>query len=213
MQSFGVLGIAAYCPRQLWYHRRADDAPDRAEDARALALSYDRLRAQQISGERLAVTPETAARNLDRVVERFPALWPHLEDPNQTDVFVTGRDARGEVAKLLATDPPVPTLVSNAAPPEDGVWQPQAVRATAAALAVAWETNQRVERTVLEYPRHGRVRSVAVTARRRATYRRVLRIAETMDGPPQRIDDAAKCDACTYQEECGVRSRSLSSLL
>lgn len=213
MQSFGALGIAAYCPRQLWYHRRTDDTPDRADDARAIALAYDRLRAQSIDGDRLAVTPDAAADNIDRARQQFPDLWPHLESPAATDVFVSGRDAHGEVAKLLGTDPPTPTLVSAATPPDEGVWKPHAVRAVAAALAVAWESNTRIGRTIFEYPRHGIVRSVAITAQRRATYRRVLRIAKSMDAPPSRIDNDAKCGACPYQETCGVKTRSLTSLL
>lgn len=213
MPSFGALGVAAYCPRQLWYHRRDDRTPDRADDARALASAYPRLRARHIDGDRLAVTPATAAKNLDRIADKYPTLWTHLTNPAETAVTLQGRDAHGEIAKLLATDPPTPTLVSSGDPPDHGVWDAHAVRGTAAALALAWETDHPIPETIVEYPRHGIVRRVQNTARRRATYRRLRRTVESMDGPPPRIDNTAKCNACHYQDECGVPTHSLHSRL
>jgi len=56
------------------------------------------------------------------------------------------------------------------------------------------------------------VRSVRLTTRRAARYREALRTVRTLDGPPPRLNDDAKCGACDYQEQCGVKSRSLRSL-
>lgn len=111
------------------------------------------------------------------------------------------------------TDPPVPTLVAAGAPPESGVWEPQAVRAVAVAKMLAWERGREIPTALVEYPVVGVVRSVRVTVRRAARYRELLRTARAIDGPPPRISDRAKCDACDYRAECGVKTRSLRSLL
>ena len=81
------------------------------------------------------------------------------------------------------------------------------------AKALAWERKREIPEAMVEYPAHGVVRRVGVTTRNRAAYRRTVRTVRGIDGPPPRIDDAARCDACDYREECGVRTRSLKSLL
>ncbi|MGM0606394.1 MAG: CRISPR-associated protein Cas4, partial [Halobacteriota archaeon] len=86
------------------------------------------------------------------------------------------------------------------------------VRAIAAAYALSWERETQIEQTLVEYPAYGVVRSVAVTPRRAATYRRVLRAVRSMDGPPPRVDDD-RCSSCVYRDRCGVRTRSVASLL
>jgi len=109
-------------------------------------------------------------------------------------------------------DPPVPTVVSPGEPPETGVWEPQSVRAVAAAKAVAWECEREVPRALVEYPSVGAVREVRLTTRKKAAYRRALRAARAIDGPPSRVDDD-RCSACDYRETCGVGRRSFRSLL
>jgi CRISPR-associated exonuclease Cas4 len=108
---------------------------------------------------------------------------------------------------------PVPVLVSPGSPPERGVWGPQSVRAVAAAKALAWERGRPVERALVEYPAHAAVRAVSATTRRKARYRTALRTVRGLDGPPPRVRDSTKCEACEYVSECGVRTRSLRSLL
>lgn len=213
MQSLGELGVAAYCPRQLWYRRQDDEAPERARAARALALRYGALRDRTVPAERLAASPATVATRLDRAAERYPAAWPALRDPPATDVLVEGRDVRGEVAKLLGTDPPTPTIVAGGAPPTDGVWPGHAVRAVGATLAVAWERDRSVDRAFVEYPRHGVIRAVRPTARRRARFRRVHTVVAELSGPPSRVSNRAKCGPCEYSDQCGVDTRALASLL
>jgi CRISPR-associated exonuclease Cas4 len=126
---------------------------------------------------------------------------------------VDGKDCRGVVDKVLDGDPPTPTLVSPGRPPERGVWHPQRVRAVAVAKALAWERERPVPAALVEYPAHGVVRRAEVTTRAARAYRRTLRTVRSMDGPPPRTDDDAKCEACDYRETCGVRTRSLRSLL
>lgn len=213
MPTFGELGVAAYCPRQLYYQRQTDTSPDRAASARALARRYEDILAGTVDESRLDASLETVQDQLVTVRERFPATWPELTNPTETDVLVRGRDATGEVPKVLGTTPPAPTLVTTGEPAPTGVWEPQAVRLTAAAIALAQNRGRSIGRGFVEYPGYGVVREVPVTQRRRATYRRVLRTVERMDGPPRRVDNKAKCDACRYQDECGVQSRSLASLL
>ena len=103
--------------------------------------------------------------------------------------------------------------MSPGTPPERGVWKPQGVASVAAAKALAYERERPVERAVVEYPAHAVVRTVRLTTRRKAAYRRVLRTVRSLDGPPPRLDDDAKCAACEYREECGVPTRTLASLL
>jgi len=98
-------------------------------------------------------------------------------------------------------------------PPDEGVWEPQTVRLVAAAKALAWERQTTVETAFAEYPAYGVVREVPLTTRRKAAYRSAVRTAESVDGPPSRTDDRAKCDPCDYHDQCGVTTRSMRSLL
>jgi CRISPR-associated exonuclease Cas4 len=214
--AFWELARAAYCPRQLYYARRegGPDPPPSVRERRALAFRYPSLRRASddaLRAEPIDRPPAAYRRALDALAERHD--WPGLADPGARDALLEGRNCRGVVHKVLPGDPPAPTLVSPGEPPERGVWQPQRVRAVAAAKALAWEREREVPRALVEYPTHGVVREVTVTAGNAAAYRRTLRTVASMDGPPARIDDEAKCAPCEYREECGVRTRSLRSRL
>jgi CRISPR-associated exonuclease Cas4 len=215
MPTFSDLGRAAYCPRQLYYARQDADRepPSDAEATQALAFRYNELR--DTDDETLASLPihcsPHAYRNaLDTLAER--SEWDDLCDPTETEYYVEGKDCRGVIHKLLAGTPPTPTLVSSGEPPENGVWEPQTVKAVAAAKALAWEREQEIPRTLIEYPAVGVIREVPLTTRRTGTYRQVLRTVEAIDGPPPRVNDS-RCDSCEYRDECGVSTRSLKSLL
>ncbi|WP_058367133.1 CRISPR-associated protein Cas4 [Haloparvum sedimenti] len=171
----------------------------------------------------IAVDPPTYRRNLEALADRD--LWDRLVDPDRERAFLSGKDCRGIAHKVLrpaggesdsgesVDEPPVPTIVSPGDPPETGVYEPQAVRAVAAAKALAWEAETEVPRALIEYPGHAVVREVRLTTRKKAAYRRALRTARSIDGPPPRLRGDQKCDACDYREECGTRTRSLASLL
>ncbi|WP_232686469.1 CRISPR-associated protein Cas4 [Halobacterium zhouii] len=210
--AFGELARAAYCPRQLYYARRDDaDPPPEYEHARDLAGRYDDLAVASeaaLATFDLAVPPPEFRRNLDASLANHSAV----ADPDETDAFLQGKDAHGRADKVL-TDPFAVSVVTHGDPPDQGVWEPQTVRAVAAAKALAWREQTPVECAFVEYPRHGVVRSFALTTRRKATYRRALRAARSVDGPPPRLHDDAKCDACEYSDECGTRTRTLRSLL
>jgi CRISPR-associated exonuclease Cas4 len=214
--TFGALATAAYCPRQLYYRRRDADPgpPEVAVDRRELAFHYRDLLAAD--DETLAKTPiehEPAAyRDRLATTKARREQWAAFCDPSGTEVFLEGKSARG-IAHKLVGEPVRPSLVSPGEPPEQGVWKPQRVRAVAAAKALAWERERTVERAYVEYPAHGVIRTVELTTRNKAVYNRVLRTVEAMDGPPARVDDTDKCDTCEYRTECGVRTRSLRSLL
>ncbi len=219
--AFHELARAAYCPRQLYYARRADDdalsVPDEVEAVRSLAFEYDRLLAADDSAlvaEPIAAAPAAFRANLHRARERFSDAWPNLMDPPERRVLVTGKDARGYVQKVVAPDgEPVPSLVSPGEPPGDGVWRPQSVRAVAAAKALSWREERDVDRAFVEYPAHGTIREVSMTTRRKADYRTALRTVREMDGPPPRVSNKSKCEDCEFRAECGVKMRSLKSLL
>ncbi|MFB6107195.1 MAG: hypothetical protein ABEJ70_09505 [Halobacteriaceae archaeon] len=211
---FSDLATAAYCPRQLYYARREADrsVPERVAAVRELAFEYPAL----------VEAPDAAIR--DRPVEvpaaeyrrRLRALrdegWGSLVSPAERAVTVAGRDVVGRVDKVV-TAPLRPSLVSPGHPPPEGVWEPQSVRAVAAAKALSYREGTTVDRAVVEYPAHGVVRTLSLTTRRKAAYRRALRTVRDLDGPPPRLADDAKCAPCDYSADCGVQTRSLRSLL
>jgi len=217
MPTFSDLSRAAYCPRQLYYARTDDDRgpPPEAEARQALAFRYDELRTAD--DETLAELPikcsPTAYREALHGLSSRPD-WDALCTPVERDYFVEGKDCHGRIHKLLTggSAPPVPTVISPGIPPENGVWEPQSVRAVAAANALAWEREREIPRALVEYPAVGIVRDVELTCRRTADYRRVLRTVRSMDGPPPRVNDN-RCESCEYRTECGVKTRSLKSLL
>jgi CRISPR-associated exonuclease Cas4 len=217
MPTFTDLGRAAYCPRQLYYARRdGDDGPPPAARARQeLAFRYEELRGASdatLDAEPIVPTPAAYRTALERLAERDD--WAGLVDPRATDVTLTGKDCRGRVGKLLDTVAgEVPTLISPGDPPDRGVWEPQRVRAVAAVKALSWERGESVSHALVEYPGHAVVRTVRPTTRAKAAYRRALRAVRTLDGPPPRLRDTAKCGACPYRDQCGVRTRSMRSLL
>ncbi len=216
MYAFSDLALAAYCPRKLHYRRddeRGRDPPADVLERRALVFEYEALLADETFLEErpIAVSPEEFRTNLERARERFEC-WPELADPDGQNVLLTGRECRG-IAHKVIEEPLAPSMVSAGAPPKEGIWEPQSVRAVAAAKALAWERETPVESAFVEYPTYGVVRRIAITARRTGTYRRAIRTVAAMDGPPPRLRNSAKCESCEYREQCGVRTRSLRSLL
>lgn len=220
MLTFRDVETAAYCPRKLYYRQRdpepadAEEVPARVRDRQALAFRYRRLLAddEALAGAPLAVDPATFRSRIGAARARLD-VWPSLADPQGRNVHLTGRDCRGVADKVLAGDPPMPSLVFAGAPPDRGVWHPQRVRVVAAAKALSWERETRVERGFAEYPAHGVVRGVPIDARRADEYRTALRSAESVDGPPARVSNRDKCAPCEYSADCGVRTRSARSLL
>ncbi|SDY23463.1 CRISPR-associated exonuclease Cas4 [Halopenitus persicus] len=170
--------------------------------------------------------------------ERFGVPWRSLANPDRTRAFLVGRSCHGIAHKVLsgdeavvtqsgdhevgssvddagdadAGDPPIPCLVSPGTPPERGVWEPQTVRAVAIAKALAWEREREIPRVLVEYPAVGVVREVSLTVRTTAAYRRALRTARGIDGPPPRVSDD-RCPPCEYRDRCGTETRSLRSRL
>ena len=218
---FSDVGRAAYCPRQLYYRRRDEErsVPPKARERIGLAFRYDELADAPDRALRqlpLHRSPAEYRRNLTRLRERDD--YDALVDPESERGFLSGKDCHGTVHKVLEPDdsdpssPPVPTLVSSGEPPENGVWEPQAVRAVALAKALAWEREREVPRALVEYPAVGAVREVRLTTRKKAAYRRALRAAQSIDGPPPRVDDG-RCGSCDYRADCGTERRSLRSLL
>lgn len=215
MISFTDLSTAAYCPRKLYYRRRRDDRepPDDVAAVRGLAFRYPELLAPEYDLAAEPIAPDPAAYRSRLAAQRDRLdRWPELASPPAKDAFLEGKDARGIAHKLLA-DPPAPVIVSPGEPPDRGVWRPQSVRATAAAKALSWERGTAVERAYVEYPAHGVLRAVGMTTRRKATYRTVLRVAESIDGPPPRLRGDDRCDSCRYREGCGTETGSLRSRL
>ncbi|MFB6243371.1 MAG: hypothetical protein ABEH80_04685, partial [Halobaculum sp.] len=195
----------------------------------------------QLREEPLALDPDTYRERLTDLTDH--PQWAALADPPAREVYLAGKDCHGIAYKILPggqpdgerlgtasaeTDatatsddrtarrdgpPPIPTLVSPGAPPERGVWEPQSVRAVAAAKALAWEREREIPAALVEYPTHATVRRVRLTVRRTAAYRRALRTTRGIDGPPPRLRDSPKCGPCEYRSECGVETKSLRSRL
>ena len=225
-QPFSDLAAAAYCPRKLYYRRRDDDSldpPPEVSAVRDLAFEYGNLLAaddETLAAKPLAVSPLQYRRNLGCARARFSPYsdLAAVADDLPTTArhgFLAGKDAHGVVHKRLEPDtgPPAPVLLSAGEPPPQGVWEPQRVRAVAAAKALAYEREREIPRAFYEYPCHGVVREVRLTTRNTAVYRRALRAAQSLDGPPPRLRDDAKCSPCDYRDQCGVQTRSLRSML
>jgi RecB family exonuclease len=214
MHGFREVETAAYCPRKLYYRRRdgPPDVPDEVTARRDLAFEYERLLSPDadLLAAPVEVSPTTYRSRLGRVKARRDD-WEALVDPPTREVVTEGRECRGVVHKVLPG--PVPSLVFAGRLPEQGVWAPQTARLVAAAKALAWEHETAVDRALAEYPAYGVVREVPLTTRRKATYRKAVRTADSIDGPPARVNNDAKCRACEYREGCGVRTRSFRSLL
>ncbi|MFB6163726.1 MAG: hypothetical protein ABEJ31_01055 [Haloarculaceae archaeon] len=215
MHTFREVETAAYCPRKLYYRRRAGapDVPDRVRHCRDLAFEYERLLADEAAllAAPVEVSPTEYRSRLGGVKARLDC-WDELADPPQREQLLEGRECRGIAHKVLE-NPLAPSLAFAGRPPDQGVWEPQSVRLVAAAKALAWERRTPVERAFAEYPAYGVVRAVELGTRRKAAYRQAVRTADAVDAPPARIDDEAKCDACEFSGQCGVRTRSLRSRL
>ncbi|WP_158855280.1 hypothetical protein [Halorhabdus sp. CUG00001] len=215
MPTFRDLATAAYCPRQLYYRRRDDETPEVPDSVvlrRELAYEYPRLLADaDLDDEPIAVTATQYRSALHRAKARSEA-WESLVDPADRDVLLEGRDCRGVAHKILE-EPVAPSLLFTGEPPDTGVWQPQSVRLVAAALALSYERERPIDIAFAEYPAHGVVRRVSLSAHRRAGYRSTLRTVRSIDGPPSRVRNRTKCETCDYRDSCGVRTRSLGSLL
>lgn len=201
-----------YCPRQLYFARRDDRSPPAEHDhARDLAGQYDALAVASeaaLATYVLAVEPPEFRSNLRASLDRYP----HIVDPAETAVFVRWKGAHGRLGDVH-TGPLSVSVVTPESPPEAGVWEPQSVRAVAAAKALAWRENWQVERAYVEYARHGVVRDLTLTTRRKAAYRRALRAVRALHGPPPRLHDDAKCGVCEYSDEYGTKTRTLGSVL
>lgn len=215
MHAFSDLATAAYCPRKLYYRLRDGDhtVPETVRERRALAFRYPELTDPDadLAAEPIAVTPTQYRTNLACARERLRA-WETLCDPPRTNALLEGREARGIAHKVLE-DPLSVSIVSAGEPPDEGVWRPQTARAVAAAKALSWEEEVDVGHAYVEYPAYGVVRKLPLSTRRKAIYREAVTRAASIDGPPSRLSDDARCDPCEYREQCGVKTRSLRSLL
>jgi len=112
---FSDLARAAYCPRQLYYARRADDDRNVPGEARAridLAFRYPTLvDASDATLRRLPIRRSPAAyrRNLSRLRER--ADYERLTDPEHERVFRSGKDCHGRSTRCSRLER-TPTLRS-----------------------------------------------------------------------------------------------------
>lgn len=215
MHAFRDVETAAYCPRKLYYRRQSppqDRTPDAIAERRDLAFAYEQLLTddEALAEAPIAVSATRYRSTLGGAKARLDA-WDALADPDERDVLLTGRECRGVAHKRIPG--PSLSLVFGGAPPEQGVWEPQSVRLVAAAKALAWERETDVDRVYAEYPAYGVIRAIDVDARRTAAYREAVRIADSLDGPPARVANDAKCAPCEYSAECGARTRSLRSVL
>lgn len=219
MHAFRDVETAAYCPRKLYYRLNSpeeESVPAVVGERREIAFEYRSLleNDERLREAPIEVTPTQFRSRLGCARARLDR-WDDLVDPAETDAFLSGRECRGIAHKVLRSEskPPSLSLVFAGQPPERGVWQPQSVRLMAAAKALSWEEQTAVEDVYAEYPAYGVIRRIEVGARRTAAYREAVRIADSVDGPPARIKNGAKCEPCEFRPQCGVRSRSLRSLL
>ncbi|MGM0606681.1 MAG: hypothetical protein ACQETB_13555, partial [Halobacteriota archaeon] len=166
--SFGDLARGAYCLRQLYYARQDEDRslPESARERIALSFEYDRYLGasdRTLEAAPIATDPDSYRSALGRLADR--PYWPALAEPDAIEVFLAGKDCHGVATKVLeptrhdAGETPIPTIATPGEPPAWGVWEPQSVRAIAAAYALSWERETQIEQTLVEYPAYGVVRS------------------------------------------------------
>ncbi len=216
MHAFRDIEAAAYCPRKLYYRRSApeeEEPPQFVGERRDLAFEYDRLLAddEYIQSAPIECTPTQFRSRLGCARARLDR-WDELVDPADRSAFLSGRECRGIAHKRLDS-PPSLSMVFAGKPPEEGIWKPQSARLMAAAKALSWEEQTAIDTVYAEYPAYGVVRKIDVDARRTAAYREAVRIADSIDGPPARTNNRSKCSPCEYRDQCGVKTRSLRSLL
>lgn len=208
MYAFAELAAAAYRPRPLSSPcgGEAREPPPAVRERRELAFHYPALRRSDafVAAAPVAVSTTQLRINLGTAAARFDC-WEALANPPSRDVLLTGRKARGVADKVLET-PLAPSLIAAGRPTDCGVWRAQSVRAVGAARALAWERKQPVERAFIEYPAHGIVTAVDLTARLTARYRSTIRIVEAMDGPPARLGQPPQCGATDCCEACCIRT-------
>lgn len=171
-------------------------------DRRALAIRYSDLLAADdadLAAEPIAVDPLEYRRNLEATRARLEEIdrWEAIREPTGQDIYVAGKDCHGIVHKILE-ELLEPSLVSVGEPPDRGIWHAQSVHAVAAAMAVAWDRQQRIETACVEYPRYGAIRRITLSTRRKAEYRRVLSTVRGMEGGPKRTANRSKCEHCEY---------------
>ncbi len=217
MHGFRAVETAAYCPRKLYYRRQSPEEisiPDAVEQRRELAFNYEHLLADEdaLAEAPLEVTPTQFRSRVGCAKAKFPE-WEQLVNPADRDTYLRGRDCHGIAHKLLNTDDPSLSMVFAGEPPETGVWKPQSVKLMAAAKALSWELQEEIQFVFAEYPAYGVIRRVPVDARRTADYREAVRVADSIDGPPARVTNRSKCQHCEFAGQCGVKTRSVRSLL
>ncbi|MFD1513965.1 CRISPR-associated protein Cas4 [Halomarina rubra] len=215
MHAVSDLAVAAYCPRKLYYRKRDDDPYGERDDRHELPFRYDELLDPEtdLHEEPIAVSPVEYRSALGQSRARVgPTAFEALCAPADRDALLEGRRVRGIAHKVLE-EPLAPSLVVGGEPPEEGVWEPHTVRAVALARALEWDRQTEVERAYVEYGAHGVIRELELTARRTGAFRRALRTAASIDGPPARTRNRSKCESCEYRSDCGVRTRSFRSLL
>ena len=215
MHAVSDLALAAYCPRKLYYRRRDDSPYPERDERHDLPFRYPELLdpATDLEAEPIAVSSVEFRSALGQSRARVgPTVFEALCEPTGRDVLLEGRRVRGIAHKVLEK-PLAPSLVVAGEPPEEGVWEPHSVRAVALARALEWERQEPVERAYVEYGAHGVIREVELTVRRTGAFRRALTTTASIDGPPARTRQRSKCETCEYRSDCGVRTRSLRSLL
>ena len=213
--AFSDLRTAAYCPRKCYYRWQADDRdpPPEVETRRELAFRYpELLDGADLANEPIAVTPTQFKTNISCAKARFDA-FDELSHPTERDVFLDGKECRGIAHKVLDLDSPVPSLVSTGAHRRtvSGIPKPSTP-----------SRRRKPSRGSAKRPSSGRSWSIRpmvssvrfeLTTRRKAAYRTAVNTLAAIDGPPPRLADSAKCESCEYREDCGVKTRSLRSLL
>ncbi|MDY6779126.1 MAG: Dna2/Cas4 domain-containing protein [Halobacteria archaeon] len=228
------LRSAEYCGRQAFYRMKHSEEKEfevNPETAllRQLPHIYPAVLDDPEEGLRRAAEHaevdlqeiELGAEDVAKSVERIRNTlgedgWDRVSRPFRHETYVKTRRLEGTVEKTVETeDGYAPSVIKTGGPPENGVWSSERVEATACARLVAEEfgsvDGSEVETAYVEYPRAGEVRVVSIDDE---DERRVDSLLETLDEavkghPPSRVNNRSKCEACEFQETCGVKTESL----
>ncbi|MDY7082645.1 MAG: Dna2/Cas4 domain-containing protein, partial [Halobacteria archaeon] len=224
---------AAYCERQAYYEMRRENDQDFEPSTETrvlhhLAYLYDSLLDEpeealttalkfadsEDDRDELDIDIRTIVRGLRRTRDTFE-YWDAVVRPYRQEMYLETPRLHGTLDKIVEThDGYVPSIVKTGEPPRNGVWSSERLEATAVwrIIDAHYPSPSRV---FVEYPRTGEIRVAEIDRRDRRRLEKLLEsLEEARKGhPPSRTSNPSKCDACEFQEECGVKTTSLLSRL
>ncbi|XGI84612.1 hypothetical protein ACEU6E_05025 [Halorutilales archaeon Cl-col2-1] len=239
--SLSDLRQGAYCPRQFYFDLDTDDSPsispvylvlnqiayrygDFIEDPRGAVGDAVDLAEYDYGDDISPDLLDSEGIDLDEVRSRLRQtrtdsdFWDEIESPWREETYIdAGSEAQihGTLDKILSVEGEYrPSVIKTGTPPENGVWEPHRIEATAAARLVELEFGEDVETAYVEYPRRGVVRETRVSRRYERRLDSVLEsLRKAVDGEiPSKTPNTTRCEPCDYSSNCSRKTSLLSRI-